>query len=81
VKLPEGPLDGALPRADVLRRLERRGVKIQEIGGSLFHLENEKDVRVMRLAQAVPRDVIGTLTRAFGLHPLALNFDYLEGEH
>lgn len=74
-------MDGAVPRADVLRRLERRGVRIQECGPpSLYALENEHDSRVMYLAKAVPRDVIGTLTRAFGLHPLALHRDLLEGE-
>lgn len=81
MRLRQSPDEDAIALADLLRRLQQRGVDWQLInigGGEFYLLRSDRSRRVVPLPQQVPGEVIRDIADAFDLDYVALYFDRIE---
>lgn len=74
MKLKQGPLDGAVPRATVLRVLRDCGVEVLQLDAGFYELEDhEGDPTVVKLTDPVRSEMLVFLWRRFGtMHGFAI---------
>ena len=74
MRLPSGPMDGALPRKHVINVLEENGVGVTKKKGK-YILSVPKFVEIQFLPEMLPRRLVHHLARRFDIDPFLFYYD------